>query len=198
VRLDKVCFRTVSLPSYLEPPTTRLSLKGEGTSPRKAAIMAARDAFSRQAMLALYRSVLKLHRRVLPQVLWGGRVWQGGMMHTPSIHAPEPDGVPARRKCGSWATATRAMSSRRTRRPRLDRFDGAVGMPRARCAARECSPPVTRSTPCLARAPAQVKAFAKEWKEYVYTIELQSHQGAFGRDLDPSKVPSSAATCAMS
>ena len=36
----------------------------------------------------------------------------------------------------------------------------------------------------------QVKAFAKEWKEYVYTIELQSHQGpnAFGRHLDPAKV----------
>ena len=36
----------------------------------------------------------------------------------------------------------------------------------------------------------QVKAFAKEWKEYVYTIELQSHHGsnAFGRHLDPAKV----------
>ena len=30
--------------------------------------MASRDAFSKQAMLALYRNVLKLHRRVLPQV----------------------------------------------------------------------------------------------------------------------------------
>ena len=30
--------------------------------------MAGRDAFSRAAMLTLYRSVLKLHRRVLPQV----------------------------------------------------------------------------------------------------------------------------------
>ena len=36
----------------------------------------------------------------------------------------------------------------------------------------------------------QVKAFAKEWKEYVYTIELQSNHGpnAFGRHLDPAKV----------
>ena len=31
--------------------------------------MAGRDAFSRSAMLTLYRSVLKLHRRVLPQVV---------------------------------------------------------------------------------------------------------------------------------
>ena len=30
-----------------------------------------RDAFSKQAMLALYRNVLKLHRRVLPQVVDG-------------------------------------------------------------------------------------------------------------------------------
>ena len=35
----------------------------------------------------------------------------------------------------------------------------------------------------------QVKMFAKEWKEYVYTIELQAGQGpgAFGRHLDESK-----------
>ena len=36
----------------------------------------------------------------------------------------------------------------------------------------------------------QVKMFAKEWKEYAYTIELQAGQGpgAFGRHLDESKV----------
>jgi hypothetical protein len=30
--------------------------------------MASRDAFSRSAMLALYRKVLKLHKNVLPKV----------------------------------------------------------------------------------------------------------------------------------
>eukprot|EP00292_Cryptomonas_paramecium_P033099 CAMPEP_0113710718 /NCGR_PEP_ID=MMETSP0038_2-20120614/30324_1 /TAXON_ID=2898 /ORGANISM="Cryptomonas paramecium" /LENGTH=77 /DNA_ID=CAMNT_0000636829 /DNA_START=99 /DNA_END=332 /DNA_ORIENTATION=+ /assembly_acc=CAM_ASM_000170 len=34
----------------------------------------------------------------------------------------------------------------------------------------------------------QVKEFVRQWKEYVFTIELQARQGVFGKDMDDSKV----------
>lgn len=36
----------------------------------------------------------------------------------------------------------------------------------------------------------QVKEFVRQWKEYMYTIDLQSKSGNYGRDLDESKVKS--------
>ena len=34
----------------------------------------------------------------------------------------------------------------------------------------------------------QVKEFVRQWKEYMYTIELQAKQGQIGRDLDETKL----------
>ncbi len=34
----------------------------------------------------------------------------------------------------------------------------------------------------------QVKEFVRQWKEYMYTIEIQAKQGQFGRDLDEAKM----------
>jgi hypothetical protein len=89
-------------------------------------VMAGRDVFSRTAMLNLYRTVLKLHRRALPQEM-------------------------------------REIGDRYARSEFKAHKSANVG---------------------------QVKVFAKEWKEYVYTIELQSSQGtgAFGQNLDEAKI----------
>jgi hypothetical protein len=34
----------------------------------------------------------------------------------------------------------------------------------------------------------QVKEFVRQWKEYMYAIELQARQGQIGRDLDEAKI----------
>jgi hypothetical protein len=34
----------------------------------------------------------------------------------------------------------------------------------------------------------QVKEFVRQWKEYMYTLELQAKQGKLGRELDESKI----------
>lgn len=38
------------------------------------------------------------------------------------------------------------------------------------------------------QVPRQVKQFAAQWKEYVVTLEIQAQKGAFGRDLDQSRM----------
>lgn len=34
----------------------------------------------------------------------------------------------------------------------------------------------------------QVKEFVRQWKEYMYAVELQAKQGQIGRDLDEAKI----------
>mmetsp|Transcript_7830 Transcript_7830/g.18034 ORF Transcript_7830/g.18034 Transcript_7830/m.18034 type:complete len:111 (+) Transcript_7830:110-442(+) len=35
---------------------------------------------------------------------------------------------------------------------------------------------------------SQVKQFVQQWKEYVYTLDIQAQKGAFGKDLDATKL----------
>eukprot|EP00286_Rhodomonas_abbreviata_P004420 CAMPEP_0181334578 /NCGR_PEP_ID=MMETSP1101-20121128/26343_1 /TAXON_ID=46948 /ORGANISM="Rhodomonas abbreviata, Strain Caron Lab Isolate" /LENGTH=110 /DNA_ID=CAMNT_0023444581 /DNA_START=9 /DNA_END=341 /DNA_ORIENTATION=+ len=80
-------------------------------------------AFSKQQMLNLYRTVLQLHRRVLPQEM-------------------------------------RELGDKYVRSEFKAHKTAKIG---------------------------QVKEFARQWKEYAYTIDLQAQKGQFGKDLDPKK-----------
>jgi hypothetical protein len=63
--------------------------------------MASRDAFSRSAMLALYRKVLKLHKSVLPKVLACQR-----SAPVYAAYASSKPHVPVRRALQSWLQGT--------------------------------------------------------------------------------------------
>mmetsp|Transcript_36268 Transcript_36268/g.70882 ORF Transcript_36268/g.70882 Transcript_36268/m.70882 type:complete len:110 (-) Transcript_36268:47-376(-) len=82
------------------------------------------SAFSKQSMLNLYRSVLKIHRRVLPQDM-------------------------------------KMLGDKYARAEFKAHKSAKIG---------------------------QVKQFAQQWKEYLITLDLQAQKGAFGRDLDASKL----------
>mmetsp|Transcript_52250 Transcript_52250/g.130158 ORF Transcript_52250/g.130158 Transcript_52250/m.130158 type:complete len:111 (+) Transcript_52250:96-428(+) len=82
------------------------------------------SAFNKSSMLSLYRSVLRIHRRVLPQEM-------------------------------------KELGDKYARSEFKAHKSAKIG---------------------------QVKQFVQQWKEYVYTLDIQAQKGAFGRDLDGSKL----------
>ena len=187
--------------------------------------MASRDAFSRSAMLALYRKVLKLHKNVLPKVpvcpcsalvdaacactkllpgACGGEACAWRQLAARACVRVRNAG-----RCTTRAQEMRELGDSYARNEFKAHKKAQIGqvcpvrrdMAHTGCCA--CVYIVAgRPVPMLASChalwnhapdpslalPVQVKLFAKEWKEYVYTIELQAHQGSFGRELDASKV----------